>query len=325
MEDNNKINSENIENSQKPDGDKHGGVKGFFLNMLKGAVMGVAFVIPGFSGGTVAVILGIYNGFIDAITGLFKHFKRSFFYLLPLVLGILICALAFIIPIDLAFKYIPLPAICLFVGLMLGGTPPIIKEARAGGKPKVTHIIALITACAVAVGICFIPHIVQPSSETGLSVGSYFMLLGVGMLAAVGCIIPGISGSMIALIFGVYDLVIGSCSDILKFTNVGQGILVVLSFGGGVLIGFFTIAFLMRYFLKRFYKGTYYAIMGFIAGSVFSIFYGQQTNGGLINKDLSLTLQIVLAVVLAAVGFAATYIFCKVFEKRQAKSEENIK
>ncbi len=302
------------------------GIKSFFLNMLKGVVMGVAFIIPGFSGGTVAVILGIYNGFIGAITGLFKHFKSSFFFLLPIVLGILIGALAFMIPIDLAFRYVPLPAICLFVGLMLGGTPPVLNEIKKGGKPKITHIIALIAACAVAVGICFIPHITAASSENGLSAGTYFALIGIGALAAVGCVIPGISGSMIALIFGVYELVVGSCSDLLKFVNFGQSILVVLCFGVGIIIGFFTVAFLMRYLLKRFYRGTYYAILGFITGSIFSVFYVQQTGEGLLNHpEWSETIQtvlIILGVIMAAIGCAATFIFCKFFEKRKAKIEE---
>ncbi len=309
----------------EPSKKSSGKVAAFFLNMLKGAVMGVAFVIPGFSGGTVAVILGIYNGFIGAITGLFKHFKSSFFYLLPLVLGILVGALAFMIPIDLAFRYVPLPAICLFVGLMLGGTPPVINQLKEGGKPKAAHIIALIIACAVAVGICFIPHFNGVPTDGSLSVGSYFTLIGVGALAAVGCVIPGISGSMIALIFGVYDTVIGACSEAIRFVDFGRNILVILSFGGGIIIGFFTVAFLMRYLLKRFYKGTYYAIAGFIVGSVFSVFYTQATGDGLLNPKWNgtmIAIIIVISVILAAIGFALTYIFCKYFEKRKAKIEE---
>lgn len=268
-----------------------------------------------------AVILGIYNGFISAIAGLIKHFKTNFLYLLPFLLGIVVGAAAFVIPIDLAFEYIPLPAICLFVGLMLGGMPPILRDA--GGKPKLTHVLALLLACGAAVAICFIPQVPNMEADGGLPVPSYFVLVGVGILASAGCIVPGISGSMIALIFGVYDLVIGSCSNLLKFTDVGQSLLVLLCFGVGVVIGFFSIALLMRFLLRRCPKGTYYAIIGFILGSVFSIFWQQQTKSGLINPGINLPLQIVLAVVCGAVGFAATYIFCKYFEHRKKEIKEN--
>ena len=287
--------------------------KNFLIDMIKGMLMGMAFIIPGFSGGTVAVVLGVYNGFIHAITGLFKEFKRSFFYLLPFAIGIVVAIVALIFPIKLGFEFIPLPLISLFVGLMLGGMPPIIKDA--GGKPKVTHILALVLAGAAAVGICFIPAI---SDSTLEGVGTYFALGGVGLLAACGCVVPGISGSMITMIFGYYDDVLGAASNIITFNEIGKNLLIVAVFGIGVIIGFFTIAFLMRFLLDRFKKGTYYAIIGFIIGSVFSIYYKQEM---LINPDISTPLQIALAVFLFALGAISTYMFCVYVDKKSKKTE----
>lgn len=290
--------------------------RNFFIDVLKGAVMGVAFIIPGFSGGTVAVILGIYNGFIAAIAGLFKDFKKNALFLLPFLLGIVLGVVALIMPIKLGFEYIPLPLICLFVGLMLGGMPPIIKDA--GGRPKFTHILSALLALAFAVGICFIPS-VGDATMAGASFPTYLALAGVGMLAACGCVVPGISGSMIAMIFGFYDDVLDAAGGLMTFENVGRNLLTLATFGVGIIVGFFTIAFLMKFLLARFRKGTYYAIIGFIVGSIFSIYYKQET---LINPNIDLTLQIVLAVTLFAIGFAASFIFCKFVGKREDKLRE---
>ncbi len=295
--------------------------KSFFIDMIKGFVMGVAVIIPGFSGGTIAVVLGIYNGFIDAIAGLFRHFKKNFFYLLPFVLGILIGVVALIVPIRLGFEYIPLPLICLFVGLMLGGMPPIIRDA--GGRPGIGHIVALILACAFAVGICFIPAIGTGGMDDA-PFPVYLALAGVGALAAAGCIVPGISGSMIAMIFGFYDDVIKAGTDLIAFNGFWHNALILLAFGIGIIIGFFTIAFIMRALLRKFPKGTYYAIMGFIVGSVFSIYY-KQAQTMLINPELPIPLQVVLAITLFAIGFAATFTFCMFTMKKEREIKEKEK
>lgn len=292
--------------------------RNFFMDVLKGSVMGVAFIIPGFSGGTVAVILGIYNGFINAVAGLFKDFKKNALFLLPFLIGIVLGVVALIIPIQLGFKFIPLPLTCLFVGLMLGGMPPIIKDA--GGRPKVGHVVSALLACAFAVGICFIPSLDGATLENA-SFPAYLALAGVGMLAACGCVVPGISGSMIAMIFGFYDDILDAASGLMKLEmeSIGGNLLTLATFGIGIIVGFFTIAMLMKFLLARFRKGTYYAIIGFIAGSVFSIFYKQEM---LINPEIEVPLQIVLAVLLFAVGFAASFVFCMVMSGRNKKLTE---
>lgn len=283
----------------------------FFLNVLKGGLIGVALITPGFSGGTVAVVLGIYYGLVSAVAGLLKNFKKNFLFLLPFAIGMVVAVAALIIPMRLAFEYIPLPIICLFVGLMLGGMPPIAKEA---GKPTPLLILAFVLACAFAVGICFIP--VPEGMEAGeqANVGVYFALAGVGLIAACGFVVPGISGSMIMMIFGFYYYVLGAGENLLKFNNVGNSLLILFVFTIGVIAGFFLISFLMKIFITRYKRGTYYAILGFLVGSVFSIYYKQDT---LITDIMPLPAFIVLSVLLFAVGFAASFIFCKLTERKR--------
>ena len=295
--------------------DKKTTPKTFFTDVLKGGLIGVALITPGFSGGTVAMVLGIYYGLVSAIAGLFKNFKKNFLYLLPFALGMIAAVAALIIPMRLAFDYIPLPIICLFVGLMLGGVPPIAKEA---GKPSLPHILSFALACAFAVGICFIPvpEGIAAGGEAGA--GVYFALAGVGVVAACGFVVPGISGSMIMMIFGLYYYVLGAGESLLRFENVCESLLILFVFLIGVVIGFFLISLLMKFFLTRYKRGTYYAILGFMAGSVFSIYYKQET---LITDVMPLPAFVVLSAVLFAVGFAASFVFCKLTEKSREIEE----
>lgn len=283
------------------------------MNVLKGALIGVALITPGFSGGTVAVVLGIYYGLVSAIAGLFGNFRKNFLFLLPFGLGMVAAVAALIIPMRLAFEYIPLPIICLFVGLMLGGVPPIAREA---GRPTPLLVLAFLLACAFAVGICFVPVPEGVAAGESIGVGAYFALAGVGVIAACGFVVPGISGSMIMMIFGFYDYVLGAGENLLRFRSVGNSLLVLLVFLAGVIVGFFLISFLMKFFMTRYKRGTYYAILGFMAGSVFSIYYKQDV---LVTDIMPLPAFIVLSVLLFAVGFFASFVFCKVTERNSLK------
>lgn len=292
-------------------------VKNFFLNVLKGALMGIALIIPGFSGGTVAVVLGIYYGLVSAVSGLFRHFSRNFLYLLPFAIGMVLAVVALIVPISAALEYLPLPTICLFVGLMLGGVPPIAAEA---GKPnKFAYVAAFIIACAVAVGLCFIPALGDADRSASPTAGTYFSLLGVGFTGACGFVVPGISGSMILMVLGYYNYILGAGRELLSLTNVGTNILIILVFAVGVIIGFFVISMIMKALLTRYKRGTYYAILGFIAGSVFTLFYQQADS--LINHSLNVPLQAVLAGLLFLVGAGASGLFCVYAERKKRKDE----
>ena len=296
-------------------------VKNFFLNILRGVLMGIALIIPGFSGGTVAVVLGVYYGLVSAVSGLFKHFVKNFLYLLPFAIGMAAAVASLIFPIQAAFEYLPLPTICLFVGLMLGGVPPIAREA---GKPnKFAYILSFAIACAAAVALCFVPRLEAVSSAVAPDVGTYFALVGVGFVGACGFVVPGISGSMILMVLGYYDYVLGAGAGLLSLNEVGDNLLILLVFAVGVIVGFFAISFLMKVLLTRFKRGTYYAILGFIAGSVFTLFWNRahDEDVGMFNPDMSVPLQIVFAALLLAIGFTAAYMFCRYAEGKDRAAE----
>ena len=95
------------------------------VNFVKGIAIGIAMIIPGVSGGTLALILGIYSDLIDSVNGLFKHFGKSIKTLLPIILGALVGFLALVTPIKYGLENCPLVVITLFVGLIIGGIPSL--------------------------------------------------------------------------------------------------------------------------------------------------------------------------------------------------------
>lgn len=244
----------------------------FFADVLKGVAIGVAFIIPGFSGGSAAAILGIYEKIVGAIADIFVHFKKSFLTLLPFALGGILGAAAFLLPIQWGLAHFPIPTVSLFVGLSIGGLPSVTD--RVGGSPRWFNIPTFLISCALAAGLMFLPSTEQPEGFLfALGFWGYLKLFLLGMLAACALVVPGISGSMILLIFGYYTPLIETLTEhLLVGIDVGKSLLILACTGIGILTGFVLISRLMRFLLKKFPRGTYFAILGFLIGSVFAVY-----------------------------------------------------
>ena len=109
----------------------------FILDTIKGAVIGIANVIPGVSGGTMAVSMGIYNRLISSITHLFRDFKKSAATLIPVLLGAAIGIVGFSYAIEYLLANQPLPTCLAFLGLILGGVPVLVKDMKKGVEKAV--------------------------------------------------------------------------------------------------------------------------------------------------------------------------------------------
>ena len=106
--------------------------KNFFLNVLRGAVIGISMIIPGVSGGTLAVLMNVYDKLINAISDLRRDFKNSFTFLLPIALGAVLGIVAMYYPLKFALTYAPFPTVLLFIGLMAGSLPKRDNRVLAG-------------------------------------------------------------------------------------------------------------------------------------------------------------------------------------------------
>lgn len=302
-------------------------LKEFFFGIFRGFAIGIAFIIPGFSGGTVAVILGIYDKMIAAVTGIFKQFRSSILFLLPIAIGMGLAFAALFFPIKIALTYAAFPTLCLFVGLMLGGMVPVVNKAAGKGNGLFGRIIAGVICCAVAVGVGFLPEgFTAPTLGNSMNVVDYLLLFAVGALAACALVVPGISGSMLLLAFGYYTpIMYDVIGNFIAAPGINILILVVLIVG--MAAGFFFISFLMRYLMYKFPRGTYYAIIGFVLGSIVTIFYAGAVGRFTVEGDLPMVFdfspwQIALAAFLALIGFAAAFIFTFVTARKYRKAEK---
>ncbi len=248
----------------------------FILDILRGIVIGVANVIPGVSGGTMMVSMGIYDDIIGSINNLFKKFKKSIITLLPYGIGMLVGIVGFAFAIEWLFEKFPIPTALLFIGLIFGGIPMIWKRVK--GKTDVMAVLLFVLFFALVIGLELLGQ--KTGVERTLTLSPFGIIAGLllGCVAAATMIIPGVSGSMVMMILGYYNSIIESVTGIvtaLKDFDVKS----VLSFAGalipfiiGVVVGIFGVAKLIRYLLDKHESKTYAAILGLIAASPYPVF-----------------------------------------------------
>jgi len=254
-------------------------IKSFFLDVIRGMGIGVAFIIPGFSGGSIAAILGIYEKLINAIADIFKDFKRSFMTLLPIVIGLVGGVVALLFPLGAALEHFPIPTVCLFVGLAIGGIPSITDKMK--GKLKVTNGFAFAIPCIIAAALSFLP-VGADVGLLNLNFGGYILLVLIGILGSAALVVPGISGSMILLILGYYNPLIKLITEhLLQGKDVLTSLLVLGCTALGICIGFIGISVIMKFLLKNYPRGTYFAILGFIIGSIPTVYVSTAKDAGL--------------------------------------------
>lgn len=288
------------------------GVKRFFRNLLGGALMGTAMIIPGVSGGTVAVLLGMYNELIEAVSGLKKHFGASVSFLFPVLLGAIAAFAAMYFPLNFALERAPFPTVALFAGLMSGSLPKLIGDSRKEGFKR-KNILSAAIPFAVIIAVCCLKLCVSAGDadlSSGMEIWGYFAVFGVAALASCALVIPGVSGSMLLMLMGYYAPVLALFKGLA--TDFAHSALVLALFAAGLIAGFFSVALLMKYFLTRFRRGTSWAITGFVLGSVPAIFivfdYSTPTLDGI---------QAAAAIILFALGAIGTYFISSLADKKK--------
>ena len=288
--------------------------KNSIINFLKGILIGVAMIIPGVSGGTLAVLLGIYDTIIHSINNIFKEFKKSIFTLLPILLGALVGFIILIVPLTYGLKHCPLIIISLFAGLIIGGIPQLYKTIQ--GKENPLGIILGIIAIGVMVGLCFVVTNINISFESLTIPLILYLVLG-GILSACALVVPGISGSMIMMILGLYSPILLVLKELLQFQNIISNFLVLLPLGMGLIVGFLSISKLMGYLLNKHKTNTFFTIIGFVIGSIFTIYFVTITDG---EYPIDYSVPSILISVLCLIGgFLLTFLL----EKRLSSRKEN--
>lgn len=245
--------------------------------ILKGMVMGTANIIPGVSGGTMAVSMGIYDKLIHCVTHLFKEFKESMKFLIPVVLGMGIALVGLSFIIEPAFAYFPLQTNCLFVGLIVGGLPAVIKKVKGKGV-KAGYVLPFLVFFAIVTGMAAIGEREGAAADLSFHLSSVIRLFGVGIVASATMVIPGVSGSMMLLLMGYYNPIVAAIKNFVTalaafdINGILQGCGVLVPMGLGIVVGIFAIAKLIEVIFEKFPIQAYWAIIGLIAASPFAIF-----------------------------------------------------
>ena len=272
-------------------------------SILKGMVIGIANIIPGVSGGTMMVSMGIYDKLIHCITHLFSEFKKSILFLFPIVIGMGIAIVASSFGLEWLFGHYPVQTNLLFIGLVLGGLPAIWKNVK-GNSVRVGHIIACVLFFALVAGLALMGEKEGAAANMSFNLINVIKLFGVGVIASATMVIPGVSGSMMLLLMGYYNPILTNINDFIRSLVAFdiQGILtgcgVLVPFGIGVVVGIFAIAKLIEIIFAKFPLYAYWAIIGLIVASPFAILlmgtYPQVT-----------VISVITGIICLAAGFVA--------------------
>jgi len=270
--------------------------------ILRGVVIGVANIIPGVSGGTMMVSMGIYDTLIHCITHLFSEFKQSVKTLLPYAIGMVLGIVALASVLDYLFEVYPLPTYTCFIGLILGGLSPILNKVK-GKKLNAVSIAVFVLFFALIVVMALTGDVVNPETLQ-MNVGQFIILLGVGCIASATMIIPGVSGSMVLMLLGYYTPILNAVStlkDAVFAFDIAAMIapaLTLVPFGLGVVLGIFGVAKLIEWLLSRFPTPTYCGVLGLVLSSPVAILLRADLSG------LSVGL-IIVSLITFSIGFAA--------------------
>ena len=261
------------------------------LKLLRNFINGVAFgtveTVPGVSGGTIAIILGFYDELIKSVNNFRKDLKKSLKFLIPLMIGVAVGVLMFGSIVNYLLGNYSFPTMMFFIGLITGIIPIIflkIKEPKRWFNLK--EIILIIAPVIILVIITYLKGVINSDAATNpaeaiQNIGISFMIFIFfsGVIGAAALVIPGISGSFVLLIMGIYPLATHSISSIgvwlTDITNVGLlldicKVLVPLAIG--VIIGGLSMARLIEKLLTNYHKTVYCIIFGLLLGSVYALF-----------------------------------------------------
>jgi len=247
-------------------------------NFSKGMIIGISILIPGVSGGTMAIILGIYEDLIHAFSSLTNNWKHHRKLLLQVVLGVLFSIKTFSYLIEEALNKYPEVMNFIFIGIILGGMPTLYKKYKTAGKKDIFDYVFSLLGFSLVL-ILSAKFFAFNSSFTQQGAVFYLLTFVVGIIIAVALILPGISGSLILMTIGMYGTTINAINefDFLFLTPLILGIIAGILGGSRVIEGL----------IKEYPGKTYMLILGFVIASVIPIFPGIPTEGELFSSIIA--------------------------------------
>ena len=274
-------------------------MKNKIVLMIKGFLFGIANIIPGVSGGTLALTMGVYEDLIESISHFFKDVRKSLKFLCVFGLGAVLSILLMSKVISLSLDKFPFPTTLFFVGLIIGGIPLLTRKVRKN-KVKPFNVLLFLITFGIVIGMAFMQEGNNVVSLSNVTPWMMFLLFIVGMVAAATMVIPGVSGSFVLMLLGFYKPVVNTVSQLTDFSMLGHNLLILVPFGIGVLLGIVLIAKLIEFLFNKYELSTYYAILGFLIASIFTLC---ATLFGVDFSNIEVVVGVVLFVIAAVIGY----------------------
>lgn len=262
------------------------------LDFFKGVAIGAGAIAPGVSGGALAVILGIYEKITYAIGDIFRNFKKNLSYLMPYGSGAIVGVLVFSNIFKYLFIHYNVEVRYLFVGLMAGTFPSMFRTANKNGFRKAYLILFILTFLLTSLLTVMENREIDVIPDRDPSV---LQLILYGAIVGAGTIIPGVSSSVVLIYLGSYEVVLDALASL--------KIPMLIPIGIGFILCFLLLSKVISILFRKLYGFTYYAILGFVAGSIIPIFPG-----------FAFDIKHIISLLLMLIGLWASYYLSK-FEK----------
>lgn len=253
-------------------------IKKAIINFFKGIAIGIGMIVPGFGGGTTAIVLGVYSDLISAVANIFKPTKEKIVFLFTIGIGAVVGILSLSKAIPWMIDAFRVPMMFLFIGAMFGSLPILISQARI---PKFSPgvIIWPIVGAAIVFLLSKIPE--NSLSAKGDGIFGILIIILAGLLVAIALILPGISASYMLLILGLYESTLAAINN--------RDILYISLLGAGIIGGSFIFAKILESSIAKYSAPTFLIIIGFLLGSIKDIFPGVPTGMDIVYSFLTLT------------------------------------
>ena len=286
---------------------------------LKGALIGLANVVPGVSGGTLAIIFDIYKRLIDAFDLFFKHPVKAISSIWEILLGILLGIFGGFLVLSYGYEAFPLATTLAFIGLLIGGIKPLYEIV----KPYTNSLNIVI----FILGFLFVVLLPLVNGMTGIYNGwVYYLILALlGMLVAFSVVAPGISGSILLMILGYYSHLLFMGKSVFEnviqfnFSEITQYILPIGILGISFLIGLILSVKVTKWIMGKYEIGFYAAVLGMLVASPISILI-------MLNKETPLRgFQVgewLVGGLLLIIGFLAAFWVIKLSENEKDKTSK---
>ena len=300
---------------------------------LVGLAIGTAVIIPGISGGTIALIFGAFQKIVNAVSEMFRSFKlfwKNLLILLPFGIGAVLAVAGLYIPFNKAFEHCMLAIVLLFLGFIIGSFPSVIDNVK-GEKPTKINIVMLIVGFVVSamIGVFSVLFDFDTTINSLFNDPKWYLFLiifAVGFISSTGLIVPGLSGSLILLVIGFYIPIFGLPKKIVSGENVEVNIGLFLTFAVGVAFGFVIFSKLMNKLMKDHRQSTLYTVIGFVAGSMISII----VNSNMFNylekqyEANNLLLDYILGPIFFIFAIVGSYLMVRYVRKHKKLNQEKV-